>query len=95
MTAMASWNWRCPSELGCEVLPLARIRLTTSALYSAVNFRLFRRSMDPVSTISEVSTKSTQTRRGFHHHATLCAVAHGFLALRRALFPPEEGVDAR
>lgn len=33
--------------------------------------------------------------RGFHHHATLCAVAHGFLALRRALFPPEEGeVDA-
>jgi len=27
---------------------------------------------------------------GFHHHATLCAVAHAFLALRRALFPPEE-----
>jgi SRSO17 transposase len=27
--------------------------------------------------------------RGFHHHATLCAVAHGFLALRRALFPPQ------
>src|SRR5206468_10717165 len=27
--------------------------------------------------------------RGFHHHAALCAVAHGFLALRRALFPPE------
>lgn len=27
---------------------------------------------------------------GFHHHATLCAVAHGFLALRRALFPPEQ-----
>jgi len=26
---------------------------------------------------------------GFHHHVTLCAVAHGFLALRRALFPPE------
>jgi SRSO17 transposase len=33
--------------------------------------------------------------RGFHHHATLCAVAHGFLALRRALFPPDESeVDA-
>jgi SRSO17 transposase len=28
--------------------------------------------------------------RGFHHHAALCAVAHGFLAIRRALFPPEE-----
>lgn len=32
---------------------------------------------------------------GFHHHATLCAVAHGFLALRRALFPPgQSGMDA-
>jgi len=28
--------------------------------------------------------------RGFHHHAALCAAAHGFLAIRRALFPPEE-----
>lgn len=27
--------------------------------------------------------------RGFHHHATLCSVAHAFLALRRALSPPE------
>lgn len=31
-----------------------------------------------------------RTWRGFHHHATLCMVAHGFLALRRALSPPEE-----
>jgi SRSO17 transposase len=31
-----------------------------------------------------------RTWRGFHHHATLCMVAHGFLALRRALFSPEE-----
>lgn len=30
---------------------------------------------------------------GFHHHATLCAVAHAFLALRRALSPPEPGMD--
>ena len=28
-----------------------------------------------------------RTWRGFHHHAALCAVAHGFLALRRAFFP--------
>ena len=36
-----------------------------------------------------------RTWRGFHHHATLCAVAHGFLALRRALSPPEQSaVDA-
>src|SRR4029077_19410922 len=26
---------------------------------------------------------------GFHHHAALCSAAHAFLALRRALFPPE------
>ncbi len=31
-----------------------------------------------------------RTWRGFHHHATLCMVAHGFLALRRALFSPQE-----
>ena len=36
-----------------------------------------------------------RTWRGFHHHATLCSVAHGFLALRRALFPPEDAMDAR
>ncbi len=36
-----------------------------------------------------------RTWRGFHRHATLCAVAHGFLALRRALFPPiQNEVDA-
>lgn len=29
--------------------------------------------------------------RGFHHHATLCMMALGFLALRRALFSPEAG----
>ena len=36
-----------------------------------------------------------RTWRGFHHHASLCAVAHGFLALRLALSPPEQDeVDA-
>ena len=35
-----------------------------------------------------------RTWRGFHHHATLCAMAHGFLALRRSLFPPVPWVDA-
>ena len=28
--------------------------------------------------------------RGFHHHATLCALAHGFLALRRARCPSKK-----
>lgn len=31
-----------------------------------------------------------RTWRGFHHHATLCAVAHGFLAIQRRVFPPED-----
>ena len=36
-----------------------------------------------------------RTWRGFHHHATLCMVAHAFLATQRAHFPPERPtVDA-
>lgn len=32
---------------------------------------------------------------GFHHHVALCAAAHAFLSIRRALFPPiENTVDA-
>lgn len=31
-----------------------------------------------------------RTWRGFHHHVTLCAVAHAFLAIQRRLFPPDE-----
>jgi SRSO17 transposase len=31
-----------------------------------------------------------RTWRGFHHHATLCMVAHAFLAIQRAHFPPEQ-----
>ncbi len=37
-----------------------------------------------------------RTWQGFHHHAALCAAAHTFLALRRALFPPAAApLDAR
>ena len=37
-----------------------------------------------------------RTWTGFHHHAALCAAAHAFLALRRALFPPTtRAVDTR
>jgi SRSO17 transposase len=28
--------------------------------------------------------------RGFHHHATLCIAAYGFLVAERSLFPPEQ-----
>jgi SRSO17 transposase len=37
-----------------------------------------------------------RTWNGFHHHVALCAAAHGFLALRRALFPSAiDGLDDR
>ncbi len=37
-----------------------------------------------------------RTWNGFHHHVALCAAAHAFLALRRALFPSAiAGVDDR
>jgi SRSO17 transposase len=31
-----------------------------------------------------------RTWRGFHHHVTLCAVAHAFIALHRGVFSPEQ-----
>jgi SRSO17 transposase len=31
-----------------------------------------------------------RTWRGFHHHVTLCAAAHGFLAIQRRVFPPKD-----
>jgi putative transposase len=31
-----------------------------------------------------------QCLRGFHHHATLCLAAYGFLVRERSLFPPGE-----
>lgn len=32
--------------------------------------------------------------RGFHHHATLCIAAYGFLITERAAFPPSEAIAA-
>src|SRR5687768_11132646 len=33
--------------------------------------------------------------RGFHHHATLCIAAYGFLIAERCLFPPRQRLDRR
>jgi SRSO17 transposase len=33
--------------------------------------------------------------RGFHHHATLCIAAYGFLVIERAAFPPSGGQETR
>ena len=32
--------------------------------------------------------------RGFHHHATLCMAAYGFLIIERAAFPPSADTPA-
>ena len=32
--------------------------------------------------------------RGFHHHATLCIAAYGFLVCERAAFPPSQAIAA-
>src|SRR4029450_7216370 len=32
--------------------------------------------------------------RGFHHHATLCLAAYGFLVCERSLFPPPRPAEA-
>src|SRR2546422_9874205 len=57
VSVMSSSRATCPM-----LLPLARTSPTTSALYSVVNFRRFRRSMDPVSITLEVSTNSGQAQ---------------------------------
>ena len=33
--------------------------------------------------------------RGFHHHASLCIAAYGFLVAERCLFPPQQRFTAR
>ena len=33
--------------------------------------------------------------RGFHHHASLCIAAYGFLSAERCLFPPRQRPDRR
>ena len=33
--------------------------------------------------------------RGFHHHASLCIAAYGFLVAERCLFPPQARFTAR
>ena len=33
--------------------------------------------------------------RGFHHHATMCIAAYGFLISERGAFPPSETRSAR
>jgi SRSO17 transposase len=84
---------KTPQKFYLSTLP-ANTSLRTLVRFAKLRWRVER---DYQEMKQEIGLDHFEGRswRGFHHHATLCAVAHGFLALRRALFPPEsDEVDA-
>ncbi len=80
-------NEKQPTRFHLSTLP-AHISLKQLVRLSKLRWRVER---DYQELKAEVGLDHFEGRswRGFHHHVTLCVVAHGFLALRRALFPPE------
>lgn len=76
-----------PTKFWLSNLP-ARTSLQTLVRFAKLRWRVERDYQELKQEIG-LDHFEGRTWRGFHHHATLCAVAHGFLALRRALFPPE------
>lgn len=87
---LCEWS---PSEKAPHKFHLATLPRTTSlrALVRLAKLR-WRVERDYQEMKQEIGLDHFEGRswRGFHHHAALCAAAHGFLALRRALFPPEQ-----
>jgi SRSO17 transposase len=63
----------------------------------------FRRTLRSVSSSTPLScvgalsaiTKNSNSWRGFHHHATLCIAAYGFLVSQRETIPPSGTGSAR
>lgn len=76
-----------PTKFWLSNLP-ARASLQTLVRFAKLRWRVERDYQELKQEIG-LDHFEGRTWRGFHHHAALCAVAHGFLALRRALFPPE------
>ena len=79
---------KTPQKFYLSTLP-ADVSIRTLVRFAKLRWRVER---DYQEMKQEIGLDHFEGRswRGFHHHATLCAVAHGFLALRRALFPPEQ-----
>ena len=77
-----------PSGYWLATLPAA-VSISTVVRLAKLRWRVERDYQDMKNEVG-LDHFEGRTWRGFHHHAALCAAAHGFLALRRALFPPED-----
>jgi SRSO17 transposase len=80
-------NEAAPKKFWLSNLP-PKTSITTLARLAKLRWRVERDYQELKQEIG-LDHFEGRTWRGFHHHAALCAVAHAFLALRRALFPPE------
>lgn len=78
-----------PSKYWLSNLPA---RTTTRHLASTAKAR-WRIERDYQELKQEIGLGHYEGRgwRGFHHHASLCIAAYGFLVAERCLFPPEDG----
>lgn len=75
-----------PSKFWLSTLPES-ISLNALARHAELRWRVERDYQDLKKEVG-LDHFEGRTWRGLHHHAALCAVAHAFLALQRALFPP-------
>jgi SRSO17 transposase len=78
---------KTPTKFWLSSLPL-NTSLRTLVRFAKLRWRIERDYQELKQEIG-LDHFEGRTWRGFHHHTTLCSVAHAFLALRRALFPPE------
>jgi SRSO17 transposase len=77
-------------------LSTLRARITFAHLVSTAKLR-WRIERDYLELKQEIGLGHFEGRgwRGFHHHATLCIAAYGFLLAERAAFPPSGAPSAR
>ena len=77
-----------PSRFWVSNLP-AETPVLTLVRYAKLRWRIERDYQELKQEIG-LDHFEGRTWNGFHHHVLLCCLAHGFLALKRALFPPRE-----
>jgi len=77
-----------PTKYWLSTLP-ARTSLKRLVYFAKLRWRIER---DYQELKQEIGLGHYEGRkwRGFHHHATMCIAAYGFLVAERGLFPPEE-----
>ena len=86
-------NEEAPTKFWLSTL---RANITFSHLVTTAKLR-WRIERDYLELKQEIGLGHFEGRgwRGFHHHATLCIAAYGFLLAERAVFPPSEAPFAR